>query len=378
MDKDLLDCFSYAILQGDSKLFDLLAKDFDKFDQKDKTSLLENTIIGAPNTSFIKHVLDYGYDINYKNEEDYTLLHIAAFSFYPETIKFLIKKGLDIEARTKNNATPLWLAADSGENVEILQAFIDAGADINVKGSGDENLLIAAAGRNPNPEITEFLLKLGFDPEERDKEGYTALLNAAYWQKNIDVFDVLLDAGANPRAKANNGDTMLHNAALNENRNTVWHIIDSFKTYEQNNVGVSCMEKVLTEGTSPEVLKLFLRKMKEEQVFFACTNSNPEILETLILSGYDINTCDSDGVSAMMYAARTNTNPTMMEMFIFYDAIWNNHDIDGRNLLHHAAANPNPAIYHWLLKKDEFKYMQKKRDNEGKLPIDYFHDDEKF
>jgi len=69
MDKDLLDCFSYAILQGDSKLFDLLAKDFDKFDQKDKTSLLENTIIGAPNTSFIQHVLDYGYDINYKNEE---------------------------------------------------------------------------------------------------------------------------------------------------------------------------------------------------------------------------------------------------------------------------------------------------------------------
>ena len=78
MDKDLLDCFSYAILQGDTKLFDLLAKDFDKFDQNDKTSLLEKTIIGAPNTSFIQHVLDYGYDINYKNEEDFYLPYFTA------------------------------------------------------------------------------------------------------------------------------------------------------------------------------------------------------------------------------------------------------------------------------------------------------------
>lgn len=88
MDEKLFDAFEYAIEAGNSEIFDLLAKDFDKFEQKDKNTLLERTVLAAPDTEFIQHVLDYGYDLKYTDEDGNTLLHFAAVSPHPETVRF--------------------------------------------------------------------------------------------------------------------------------------------------------------------------------------------------------------------------------------------------------------------------------------------------
>ena len=202
MDEKLFDAFEYAIEAGNIEMFDLLAKDFDKFEQKDKNTLLERTVITGPDTEFIQHVLDYGYDLNYKDDDGNTLLHFAAVSSHPETVRFFISKGLDKEAKNKIDATPLCVAAKENENVEVLKALIDGGCNIKATSHGGETLLITAAGVNPNPEITKFLLKQGFDTEDRDDEGFTALLNAAFWQDNVDVLSLLVDSGANIHAKS--------------------------------------------------------------------------------------------------------------------------------------------------------------------------------
>ena len=138
-----------------------------------------------------------------------------------------------------------------------------------------------------------------------------------------------------------------------------------------NQAGISCLEKVLLEGKSPEVLKVFLKKMKEEQVFCACMNSNPEILETLIQQGYDVNTKDCTEKSALMFAANTNDNPEMIKMLLCYGASWENHDDNGRNVLHYAAANQNPAIYDWMLKEKRFIKFANEKDSNGNLPEYY-------
>ena len=91
MDEKLFDAFEYAIEAGNIEMFDLLAKDYDKFEQKDKNALLERTVVVGPDTEFIQHVLDYGYDLNYKDDDGNTLLHFAAVSSHPET--FLFPKG---------------------------------------------------------------------------------------------------------------------------------------------------------------------------------------------------------------------------------------------------------------------------------------------
>lgn len=377
MEENLKNAFGYAIETGNKEMFDLLAKDFEIFTQEDKNMLLELTVVNSPSTEFIQHVLDYGYDINYKDEFENTLLHFASFSSYPESVSYFLAKGLDLESKNIDGSTPLRMAAGVCDNTQVLQTLIDAGADIHTINNDGENLLITAA-RNPNPEIIKFVLKLGFDIEERDNEGFTALLNAACWQTNTEVLDILIDAGANIRAKTNIGDNLFHNAARNENKEIAKYVSVAFITSDMNNADVTCLEKVLLEGKSPEVLKVFLKKMKEEQVFCACMNSNPEILETLIQQGYDVNTKDSTEKSALMFAANTNDNPTIIKMLLYYGASWENHDDNGRNILHHAAANQNPAIYDWMLKEKRFIKFANEKDSNGNLPEYYRENPEEF
>lgn len=378
MDETLLNAFEYAIENGNIEIFDLLAKDFDKFEQKDKNILLERTVIAGPDTEFIQHVLDYGYDLNYKDDDENTLLHFAAVSQYPETVRFFIDKGLDLEAKNKWDGTPLCAAAKECENPDVLKTLIDSGANKNVTSHGGETLLITAAGLNPNPDITKYLLKIGFDPEDRDDDGFTALLNAAAWQSNSDVLNVLVDAGANIRAKSKKGDNLFHHAAFNSSRDVARYISSAFFTTDVNNEGETCFEKVLQYSNSPEVLKLYLRKMKEEHVMFAAGNNNPEILETLIQSGYDANTTDSDGMSVMMFAARVNENPDIIRMLRFYRVCYDAHDDDGRNALHYAASNSNPSIYNWMIEEDEFKKLVSEKDSKDRTPEYYREHPDEF
>lgn len=375
MEENLKNAFGYAIETGNKEMFDLLAKDFENFTQEDKNKLLVLTVVNSPSTEFIQHVLDYGYD--YKDESGNTLLHFASATNYPESVSYFLEKGLDLELKNLEGSTPLGIAAAYCGNTQVLQTLIDAGADIHTINNSGENLLITAA-RNPNPEITKFVLKLGFDTEDRDNEGFTALLNAACYQSNTDVLDILIDAGANIRAKTNTGDNLFHNAARNENKEIAKYVSVAFNTSDMNNADVTCLEKVLLEGKSPEVLKVFLKKMKEEQVFCACMNSNPEILETLIQQGYDVNTKDSTEKSALMFAANTNDNPEMIKMLLCYGASWENHDDNGRNILHHAAANQNPAIYDWMLKEKRFIKFAKEKDSNGNLPEYYRENPDEF
>ena len=111
--------------------------------------------------------------------------------------------------------------------------------------------------------------------------------------------------------------------------------------------------------------------MKQEHVFYACFNSNPKILEALIQSGYDINTTNCYGTTALMFAAKVNSNPLIVKMLLFHSAIWDNHDDEGRNILHYAAANSKPDIYDFLLEDEMYSKLSQEKDSKGKLPEYY-------
>lgn len=366
----------YALKSANTELFDMLAKDSNEPASRNK--LLKQAIVESSSSELIQHVLDYGYDLNYKDEDENSLLHFAAMSDHPETVRFFISKGLDIEAVNKYGETPIFVAAKETDNPEVIEAFIKAGANINVTCNDGTTLLIIAAGFNPNPEIVKYLIKQGFDTEDCDDDGLTALLSAAAWQINSDVLVALIDAGANIRAKTKNGDNLFHMAAYNESTDVVHYISSVFSTSDTSNDGSTCFERVLECGASPDVLNIYLRKMKEEHVMYACSNGNAEILEALILAGYDPNTIDSDGMSAMMMAAKVNPNPDIIQMLRYYHAAWDNHDDDGRNVLHYAASNTNPKIYNWMLQDNDFKRLSSEKDTKGNIPEYYRTHSEEF
>ena len=380
MAKKDITTFTYAITEADTAVFDALVKDFDSFEQELKDQILTRTVINAPDTKFIEHVIEKcGFDLGYKDKDGATLLHWAAGSDHPETVKYFIEKGLDIEAKTDETMeTPFLYAAKYSNNPQVLQALIDAGAEIHTANVDGETPLIAAAGRNPFLEVTEFLLNLGFDPEERDNEGYTAILNAARWQTNTSVISLLVNTGANITARTNTGDTMYHLAARNEASSIAGYIQDFFATTLTNNDGDTCLETALVNAKNPMTLNYYLMNMKTEHVMLACMNKTPEILEALLLNGYSANAADSSGRTAMMMAAKTNTNPDIIKMLRFYNGIWNSSDNQGRTALHYAAANSDPSIYNWMMEDEDFKTLAHRADHKGQKPEYYLGHKDKF
>lgn len=372
MDEKLLASFEYAIETQNMKMFDFLMKGFGSFKKKNKNELLTKTVLCAKIPVFVERLLDAGADINYKDDDGNTLLHYAAASCHPEIVKFLIEKGLDLEAKRKLGATPLCVAAKESESVAVLKTLIEAGADINARSHYGETLLITAAGFNTNTRVIKFLLQKGLKLEDRDDEGFTPLLNAACWQSNTDVMDLLVEAGADVHATTSAGDTLFHLAARNPNFYIADYIRNLFLTTEQNKSGETCLEAALTKAPNGEVLKIYLEKMREEHIMLAAMNPHPDVLETMIQSGYDRNTTDCDGMSVMMMAAKHNPNPDVIRMLMIHNVIWNNKDKNGRTVLHYAAVNAEPEIYGFMLDDSILKTLAKEEDSKGHT-AEYYH-----
>ena len=104
------------------------------------------------NIEAVKKHLAAGADVNAKNENGETPLHLAPT---PPIVELLIAEGADVNAKSRSGLTSLHLAA-IGNQKKIAELLIAAGADVNAKDEdGGTPLDIAGA------EIADLLRKHG-------------------------------------------------------------------------------------------------------------------------------------------------------------------------------------------------------------------------
>jgi ankyrin repeat protein len=130
-----------------------------------------------------------------------TALHWAVYWDQLELTQQLLAKGADVQAATRLNATPLYLAAVNG-NAAMLRVLLEAGADatLTVLENGETPLMFAA--RSGNTEAVTVLLDAGSAIDAKDDyRGATPLLWAAE-QDHADVVQLLLERGANVNARS--------------------------------------------------------------------------------------------------------------------------------------------------------------------------------
>lgn len=355
MEEKLLNAFAYAAQTQDMKMLGFLMGEFGALRKKDKDKVLVAVTQKAPHGKLLQPLFDAGADAGFTDEDGNGLLHLAAATGHQKVVKFFIGKGLDVNAWNKAGETPICIAAKQSRSPGVLKSLIDAGADTGIRAEHGANLLMLAAGQNPSEQVTHFLLEQGFGLEERDENGMTALLIAAIQQSNRDVLHELLEAGADVDAKSSDGDCLFHLAALNPNPAIASYMRSHFLTTERNNDGDTCLDFALRCAPNGEVLRVYLEKMREEQIMLACLNDSPEVLEAMIESGYGVNTTDSDGMSVMMLAAKVHTDTDTINMLLYHRAICNNRDERGRTVLHYAAANSDPTIYEYLMDLAKYK-----------------------
>lgn len=109
-----------------------------------------------------------GPDADNLNITGQTALFMATLKDRVDVVKFLIKKGAQVNVQNRYGVSPLLLCAESG-NFELVQALVDAGADVNISPKGqlaEENLLagqtpLLGAAKKGHLEICEYLIKHG-------------------------------------------------------------------------------------------------------------------------------------------------------------------------------------------------------------------------
>ncbi|MEK1829568.1 ankyrin repeat domain-containing protein [Priestia megaterium] len=118
-----------------------LKKKVAKTHEKRKKEIFEYAAYG--DLGKIKKLLDFGIDVNTRDEGGYTMLHWATQEGHLEVIRFLISRGSSIHLEDEEGFTPLYIASGEGY-IEIIEWLIKNGADIEVKSNdGVTPLMIA-------------------------------------------------------------------------------------------------------------------------------------------------------------------------------------------------------------------------------------------
>jgi ankyrin repeat protein len=128
------------------------------------------TLAKKGNLEELQKHLSINTQINKKNNEGDTALHIAILYGYLECVKLLVKYGANIHTINAQGETPLHL---SEENVKICKFLLDNGANIHQKDYEKSTVLLNAASTPNNLEVLMLLISYGAEVNTQDAYGNT-------------------------------------------------------------------------------------------------------------------------------------------------------------------------------------------------------------
>lgn len=160
------------------------------------------------------------------------------------------------------DAQPIHLAAGKG-NIALIDLLVRHGADINARDKDNETPLILASRWNEQQAVRK-LLELGATRDNRDNGGMTALFRAAM-DNRAEVVGILADAGADPNVPTDSGLTALFAAAMRGHFDVAKRLVEAGARLDQQGNGLGIIEfaeMVSRHGGDKKLVSDFLSATK--------------------------------------------------------------------------------------------------------------------
>ncbi len=136
--------------------------------------------IAQEDNETVKNLIYAGFNVNTKDGNDYTALHVAVEHGNIEIVRLLLKKGANVNAKTNYKKTPILMLEESFDDeesstIEILRLLISKGAEVNAQTEEKETVLMMACD-GEDFKAVKILLEAGANPNLKDENGETALM----------------------------------------------------------------------------------------------------------------------------------------------------------------------------------------------------------
>lgn len=267
-------------------------------------------------------------------------LHEAVEEKNIAVIRRLINQGVDLNAKNCDGNTPLHLACSSGK-LGIVKILLDARADVNVKNHEDNTALA----------VTLFELEKEFKKPQSKQNFLNTVARVLSLRRVIMLLIQVVDVNA----KMDDSCTPLHKAVL-----TNYEILMKFinagakaSVNEKNSTGYTPLQIAVRYRKQVQ----FNYKLKSSQsnggkssdyVFSSPSLENKKIYNLLIRSGADVNIKDNTGQTVLYHPLRFKYFD-MAEMLIDFGADLDCKDNEGFTPFHLAATLNNIPTIKYLL-----------------------------
>ena len=267
---------------------------------------------------FIRELIDYGVDVNVKNEkQESPLLHAFRIRFkfeIDEIIHLLVENGANVNDRNADGETSLHCNTLYWDSRKLVNLLLENGGNVNIKNNDNQTPLHCAIAHGAHVNDIESLLENNADVNAQDKDDETPLhyvfklsdcftfnpYHCRFCKKSesFDIVNLLIKYGANVNVKNLSQETALLCALRNETSSTiVKYLISKDSNLNARNAdNETVLHLICDYPDNLELGKIFLER------------------------GIDVNARDSENVTPLLKALYSGASFDFIKLLLNYGA----------------------------------------------------------
>lgn len=277
--------------------------------------------------------------VSAKDENGNTLIYYAVDQMHINLVELLLSKGADINIKNQDGRTPLHIAAGITDDDKLLSLLISKGADVNSQDNLGNTPLHNAAGNRLYKKNIPLLISSGAKVNSVNKSGETPIeLTFKY-------------------------KLVLKDVAQLKDPNAIWSAIWVTENVEDYDALEKTIELLLSKGANPDTKMSYSEK--QPVLFEFVLKGQKRLCEILLNHGANVNFQGNEDMTAV-HLATLRGDRDIVELLLNKGARINAKITTGLTPLHYAVMRGNKDIVELLISRGADVNA---KDNQGQTPL---------